>query len=257
VTGSDRNTRHVERQQRFYDTRVHDHLQAKAADYYASKLAHRLADSLGIGPGDRVLEVGAGFGRFTFPLLERCGQVVALDLSAVALEKLEAERAARGIEASRIEAHCGDLDAFSADASGERFDFIVGFFLLHHLPRVEHSVAGLARRLAPAGRIGFLEPNRRNPLFLAQVAACADMTWAEERGMFALSRRGIEAAYRAAGLEVMAAGNFGFFPPQVLNAWPLSRRLESWLEARRALHGVLPFLVLAANAPVSRPEPAT
>jgi ubiquinone/menaquinone biosynthesis C-methylase UbiE len=83
---------HVSRQQRFYDERSHDHLQVRSDDRYARNLVDHLVDRLGIGPEDRVLEVGAGFGRFTFPLLERCASVVAVDLSTVALARLEDER---------------------------------------------------------------------------------------------------------------------------------------------------------------------
>jgi SAM-dependent methyltransferase len=239
----------VDRQRRFYDTREHAHLQVQTDDFYASKLAHRMVDALGIRDSDRVLEVGAGFGRFTFPLLERCAEVVALDLSRVALEKLEARRDALGVDRRRLTTFCGNLDGVGAGELGQRFDFVVGFFLLHHLPDVAGSIEQLASVLSSGGRIGFLEPNRRNPLFLAQLAACADMTWAQERGMFRLSRGHVEDAYRRAGLEVLDTGNFGFFPPQVLNPLPFARRIEERLESLAVLQWVLPFLILTARAP--------
>jgi SAM-dependent methyltransferase len=239
----------VERQRRFYETREHAHLQPRADDFYAAKLVRTLARATGMGGRDRVLEVGAGFGRFTFELLDHCGSVVALDLAPRALAQLDAERDARDIDASRCRTHCADLAALEPGSLGERFPFVVGFFLLHHLPDVPDALRRLAGVLAPGGVAAFVEPNRRNPLFLAQVACTPDMTWAEERGMFRLSARGVQDAFAGAGLAPSPVERFGFFPPQVVNNVAAGRRLETWLERRRALAPILPFLLLRARAP--------
>jgi len=246
--------RHGERQRDFYDSREHDHLQARGDDYYATKLAGELARGVGIGPGHRVLELGAGFGRFTFPLLDHCGSLVAVDLSPRVLDSLARTRDGRGIPESRCRVHCGDLDALAGEALGAPFDFVVGFFLLHHLSDSARSIHALSNLLAPGGGMAFVEPNRRNPLFLAQVAACRDMSWREEKGMFTLSARGVEKAYREAGLERVATRSFGFFPPQVLNNIAAARRLEGFLERRRALRWLLPFLLLCAHSPERGPR---
>lgn len=236
-----------EQQRRFYETRSHEHLQPRAQDFYAEKLASVVAQALGLGPGDRVLEVGAGFGRFTFALLGRCGSIVASDLAPRALETLERTRDERGIAAARCTTRCLDVTTLDADSSDERFSFLVGFFLLHHLPDVAGSVARLATLLAPGGQMAFVEPNRRNPLFLAQVACCADMTWAEEKGMFQLSHSGVAEAFRAAGLTPAPVQRFGFFPPQVLNRFAAARRLEARIETSSVLRPLLPFLLLRAR----------
>ncbi len=235
-------------QRRFYESRPHGHLQPRAEDFYAAKLVATLAAGIDLGAQDRVLEVGAGFGRFTFELLRHCGSVVALDLSPRALATLDEARAARGIDVACCETRCGDLTQTGDHASDERFRCIVGFFILHHLPDVPAAIRGLARRLAPGGTLAFVEPNRRNPLFLAQVACCADMTWAEEQGMFRLSAHGVVSAVRAAGLEPLPLQRFGFFPPQLLNRSETIRRLESRLERVRLLEPVLPFLLLRARS---------
>jgi SAM-dependent methyltransferase len=240
-------SRQVDRQRRFYESRPHEHLQARADDYYAAKLVRSLVAAAGIGPDDDVLEVGAGFGRFTFELLGHCRSVVALDLAPTALERLAVERDARGISRERLRTRCADLTSLEADALGERFRFVVGFFLLHHLEPMSPAIHRLATFLAPAGTLAFVEPNRRNPLFLAQVACCADMTWAEESGMFRLSARDVLRAFRSAGLAPGPVEQFGFFPPQLLNRSSGIQRLEAWLERRKVLQPVLPFLLLRAR----------
>jgi len=225
------------------------HVRARRRAFAAS-----LACGLGIGPRHRVLELGAGFGRFSFPLLEHCGSLVAVDLSPRVLASLARTRDERGIPESRCRVHCSDLDALDAEALGAPFDFVVGFFLLHHLSDFPRSIRALGTLLAPGGGMAFVEPNRRNPLFLAQVAACPDMTWREEKGMFALSASGVESAYRSAALERVETRRFGFFPPQILNNIAPARRFEHFLERRRSLRWVLPFLLLSARSPEAGPE---
>ena len=201
-----------------------------------------------IKSGDRVLEVGAGFGRFTFHLLDHCASVVALDLTPSALATLDATRAERGIEADRCKTVCADLNTLDVGAFEQPFEYVVGFFLLHHLPDFAHSISVLSRLLVADGRIGFLEPNRLNPLFLAQVTVCPDMTWKEEKGMFSLSRGGVESAYREAGLSDLRTDTAGFFPPQILNTFPVTRRIEEHLERVGTIHWILPFLLMSASA---------
>ena len=85
-------------------------------------------------------------------------------------------------------------------------------------------------------------------LFAIQLGACSDMTWAEEKGLFSLSQRKVEAAYSQAALETIATHRFGFFPPQLLNRSRLARRIENGIEAVHALRPILPFLLLTARA---------
>jgi SAM-dependent methyltransferase len=197
-----------------------------------------------------VLEVGAGFGRFTFQLLDRCGSVVAIDIAPRALERIDEMRVERDIAPARCVTRSLDVTTLEPHALGERFRAIVGFFVLHHLPDPGAVIRRLAAVLEPGGFLAFIEPNRRNPLFLAQVACCADMTWADEKGMLQLSGRGVAASLRAAGLEVAPLRRFGFFPPQLYNRSDALRRLEARLEKSRALEAVLPFLLLHARAPL-------
>lgn len=242
---------HVASQRAFYESGEHQHLRPREDDRYACHLAGALAGRTGIGAKDRVLEVGAGFGRFSFPLLEHVGALVALDLSPRVLEDLERTRADRGIPVDRLRAHCADVDALDAAAFGDGFDAIVGFYFLHHLRDFPATLARLTPLLRPGGRLAFLEPNRWNPLFLAQVACCPDMHWSEEKGMFRLSRGRVEDAYRRAGLGAIATETFGFFPPPLFNRFAWARRLERRIERVDWLRPALPYLLLSARAPGS------
>ena len=237
----------VARQRRFYSTRTHAHLRPRAGDHYAQKLAHALALQIGLNSEDRILEVGAGFGRFTFDLLEWCGSMVALDLSARALSELEHTREERGISPERCSTLCADLTEPVPELPEAGFDAVVGFFLLHHLPDLKASIAVSAPLLKPGGHIAFIEPNRRNPLFLAQVAFCSDMTWRDEKACSCSTGAGWRAPIGRQGWwrsrPVASASS-----PQILNQFTPARRLEASLERLRGLAWIRPMLVLSARA---------
>jgi SAM-dependent methyltransferase len=240
---------HLDQQRSFYEENAHDHLRPRANDHYSANLVSRLVQKLGIQSHHRVIEIGASFGRFTIPLLARCQSVVAIDLSARALSELVATRDELGVAESRCRVHVGDARELTLADVGEAADFVVGFFILHHLEDVPATITSLSHLVRAGGGVGFVEPNRRNPLFLAQVLGCSDMSWHDEKGMFSLSARGVCRAYADAGLDVEAVDRFGFFPPQLVNRYAWARRLETRVERARILEPLLPFLLMTAVAP--------
>ena len=92
---------HLAEQRAFYEDGAHEHLRPRHGDRYAARIVGELVRQAGIRPHDRVLELGAGFGRFTFPLLAHCRSVLAVDLSRRVLAALAAERDKRGVPADR------------------------------------------------------------------------------------------------------------------------------------------------------------
>ena len=175
-----------------------------------------------------------------------------------ALSELVATRDELGIDESRCRVHVADARDLTRSEIGGEVDFVVGFFILHHLDDLSGTIAVASKLIGAGGGLAFLEPNRRNPLFLAQVLSCSDMSWREEKGMFKLSARGVCGAYREAGLAVDPVLRFGFFPPQLVNNFAWARRLEAGLEGVRVLDPLLPFLLMTASLPAApaRPAPA-
>ena len=100
-----------------------------------------------VRPGDRVLDAGAGPGRFTLELLRLGAHVTALDISPGQLELLQAH-------VPDVEAVVGDITDLSRFADGT-FDVTVCFGgpLSYVLDRAEHAVAELARVTRPGGHV--------------------------------------------------------------------------------------------------------
>jgi SAM-dependent methyltransferase len=100
-----------------------------------------------VRPGDRVLDAGAGPGRFTLELLRLGAHVTALDISPGQLELLRA----RVLD---VEAMLGDITDLSHFAD-DTFDVTVCFGgpLSYVLDRADRAVAELARVTKPGGHV--------------------------------------------------------------------------------------------------------
>ncbi len=134
--------------------------------------------------GDTVIEVGAGFGRYT-SLLRHLGlRVIACEPDPEMFAELvsyfssddDVETIAVGVEA---------LD----DAEFNRAKALCGFHVLHHLTPT--MLVSLAERLETAFAQHaafkswfFLEPNHLNPLYALQTLIDPAMSFSEERGIW-------------------------------------------------------------------------
>jgi 2-polyprenyl-3-methyl-5-hydroxy-6-metoxy-1,4-benzoquinol methylase len=105
---------------------------------------------LGIGPGDKALEVGCGNGSISAWLAGQVapgGGVVGLDLDLSLI-------AAR---APDLEFRQGDILAGPVDPGS--FDLVTARAVLHHVADVEQAIANLVAGLAPGGAILLIEPD--------------------------------------------------------------------------------------------------
>jgi SAM-dependent methyltransferase len=100
-----------------------------------------------VRPGDRVLDAGAGPGRFTLELLRLGAHVTALDISPGQLELLRAR-------VPDVDAQVGDVTDLSRFPD-DRFDVSVCFGgpLSYVVDRAEQATAELARVTKPGGHV--------------------------------------------------------------------------------------------------------
>jgi len=152
----------------------------------------------------RVLEVGAGTGRFTLELLRRAREVVALDPSPAMLAELEAKARAAG--AGRLTTLCAGLHG--AELAGP-FDLVAAYSALEYLPDLQAALARLAGLLGPGGRLHLTTAQRSLPRLFTQLGnAMRQGVWLHARGRGQLGR-----AARAAGLELERLDAFGLRVP--------------------------------------------
>ena len=118
-------------------------------------------DRLGLRPGERILDMGAGAGRHAFEAYRRGGDVIAFDMDAEELGRVrdlfvamkEAGEAPEGAEADVKEGNALSLPF----ADGE-FDRIVAAEVLEHIHEDVQAIRELVRVLRPGGTMAISVP---------------------------------------------------------------------------------------------------
>jgi SAM-dependent methyltransferase len=124
---------------------------------------------LGVRAGDRLLDLGCGFGRHSYQAARLGAEVVAFDASPDEVRKVLDTFGAMGVageldaEAARVGAVQGDaLTLPFADGS---FDRVIASEVLEHIPQDEMAMSELARVLRPGGSMAVTVP-RCGPEFV-------------------------------------------------------------------------------------------
>ncbi len=229
--------------QRAYFERSDHRTLKPTGSLYLRRHVEAMVRFTGIRPGDRVLEVGCGMGRYTLLLAEQGIAIEGLDLSPQLLDKMQ-EHNTNGYD---IPLHGFDLLECPPEMHGQ-FDAVIGFFVLHHVHDLDRCFSAARDLVRPGGRVAFLEPNPSNPLYYVQILATPEMSWEGERGMLKMRPHLLNAAMDRAGLRPTSFVRFGYFPPFVTNRrW--GARLESALERVPMWQGAHPFQLFGAERP--------
>jgi 2-polyprenyl-3-methyl-5-hydroxy-6-metoxy-1,4-benzoquinol methylase len=240
----------VKRQQEYYQAFPHAHLQFHPKSLYARNIVDEVLKRSGLNADKKLLEVGCGSGRFTLHLIRKGLSVTGLDLSAEQLNNLKQAAEQLVFPADRLAVQTGEISATDALFREQEFDGVTGFFILHHLEDIQSDLKSLRRSLKTGGAIIFVEPNRLNPLFLAQILFCKDMTWKGEKGTFRYGAVGYRRCLENCGYTEIVIKKFGFFPPQILDNFPFMLKIEKWLEKIPFVKIFLPFLLIRAKRTV-------
>jgi ubiquinone/menaquinone biosynthesis C-methylase UbiE len=113
-----------------------------------------------VEPGQRVLEIGPGYGFFTTALAARVGthgRVFAVDVQRAMLDGLERRLRRRGLDA-RVETRCcTPSDLPLRDLAGT-LDLAVLIHVLHEMDDPRGALTAVADSLKPGGRLLLIEP---------------------------------------------------------------------------------------------------
>lgn len=123
---------------------------ALAAEVIAD-LGPALVDAVGVGPGDRVLDVAAGSGNAAVPAALAGATVVASDLTPALLDAGRRSAEARGVAVDWQEA-----DAEALPYGDATFDVGMSCVGIMFAPHHATAAAELVRVVRPGGRIGLL-----------------------------------------------------------------------------------------------------
>jgi hypothetical protein len=161
-----------------------------------------------------VIELGAGMGRFSGPLVDHYAQVDIVEPAPAYVEELK----------SRFSERRG-VEIFQADSSeyistnrsrAARDSAVFCFHLLHHLTHEQRNE--IYRFIRTTGALGvFVEPNPINPLILIQVLTQPDMKFSEEQQYLKLGKIKYAQELAAQGLCMESYRRICLLPPFLAN----------------------------------------
>jgi SAM-dependent methyltransferase len=119
-------------------------------------------DILGLTSGDKILDLGCGFGRHAFEAARRGANVVALDAGRDEVEGVAATFAAM-VEAGELSTEILHVAAVQGDALAipfpdGTFDRVICSEVLEHIPNDVGAMRELARVLRPGGTMAITVP---------------------------------------------------------------------------------------------------
>lgn len=132
----------------------------------SQRLTRKVADSLRLRKGERVLDVGCGLGAPAIQLATEYGvRVTGINISTRQVAEAHARARAAGL-ADQVTFRSGNY--MSLDFPDGSFDAVVAMEALVYVSDLGHALGGLHRVLRPGGRLSLTEPTREG---LSAVAA--------------------------------------------------------------------------------------
>ncbi|MEI8175256.1 MAG: class I SAM-dependent methyltransferase [Candidatus Omnitrophota bacterium] len=190
-----------------------------------------------------ILEVGAGLGRCSLPLLARGYKLTCIDISHKMLEALKMKTDGYDVRVRTMDIAAADMQL------ADKFDRIIGFFTLHHVHDIAACFRNLAQIAKPGAVIAFCEPRAYNPLFYVQIAVTKNMTWKGDKGIVNMRPSYVLSAMEKAGFCDLRSISYGFFPSFLTNTTP-GEKIEDALEKIPALRWAHAFQIFLCRMPV-------
>ncbi len=210
----------------YFDTGHHGYMEKRSADFarfVVDRIWQPELDSY-----NTCIELGAGIGRFTPPLVERFDRVCLIE-PANAYAKVLEERFA----SARVTVSSDSAEQFLEDWPQDEPVLLTAFHLLHHLT-LEQRQSIYAFLIRTRSHGVFVEPNPWNPLILLQVLVTPGMNFDEERQYLQLTRARMVDEIQTVGLMMQHYRKIVALPPGVTDIC-LSRKRDNMLRLAEGL----------------------
>ena len=167
--------------------------------------------------GQKIFDVGAGFGRFTIPLLTHGAEVTASEISDLSLLIIKQNAELRGIGA-----HLKLIETTLEEPVFEdEFDLTFCINVLHHVESPENVFRNMVKATAHGGTVAILEPNPLNPFFYPYFIWRGELKY--EKGIFRSRKAKLLKLFHQNSLSKVRYLPYGLIPSKVTKAFSSSR----------------------------------
>lgn len=132
--------------------------------------------------GLKILEVGAGTGRYTVHLLHMGAHVTATEISNESLNVIKMQAKEIEKEQNLITVH----DSLESAIFNDEFDLVFCVNLLHHVEDMHNVFKNMYKAAKPNAIVAIIEPNPLNPLFY--IDFYRKKNWSIEKGILRCKR---------------------------------------------------------------------
>lgn len=216
----------------------------------------------GFKPGDEILEIGCGTGRYTLGLLRMECKVYATDISEKSIEILKKSAEEEKLEKNLVIEQNTFEDTKKCQKLFNKFDYVLFVGVIHHLdPGKKMAIlANVVNSLKNGGKLVALEPNPLNPLYycLYLWRALADIKgrnrWYTEKGFLKTSVFSLKTLFKSMGLEKIEVKRYAWFPSRFGNNCPFILKLNDVLNSIPVLKEISAFIWIKGEK-ISSNEP--
>ena len=134
-----------------------ERFEGESRDVYARRF--EITDALSLSPGERVADIGAGTGFFSFLFADRVGpsgRIDAVEISPAFLAHLREQRTERDLEQLRVV----EGSARSVELEPDSIDLAFICDVYHHFEYPSETLASLRRAIRPGGSLVLIEFER-------------------------------------------------------------------------------------------------
>jgi len=161
----------------FWDTQFESsEAAASEMDSGEKDILDRCVEFFGDVSNKNVLDIGCGLGRNSIALAKLGANVTAVDISMIAVEKLNRYAEESGLSIKGLVS-----DALRINDLG-RFDFVVGSMILHHLEPFDAFCEALHAAMEPGGKAFFYENNAASRLLVWMRENIVGKLWVPKYG---------------------------------------------------------------------------
>lgn len=242
--------------------KTHDSVQAEYWDKVSSKISNVEMTSLAIKEihdffvfadlreGMQILEIGAGAGRFTLPLLRMGFKVTATEVSAKSLDELYASATKENLLDKLILKET----TFKEPIFNEEFDLVICGNVIHHFkPTTKRQIiSNIILALKNGGKLVIFEPNAYYPLYLPwylflELSGKNKGIWEVEKGIFKSTLREIKKILLLNGLKDIKVKRHTLIPLRLCTIFYPFAKINEILENMPIVKKISAFIWIKAE----------